>query len=166
MTKGLGNPGVAARVALVGLAVLVGALVAACRRNGPDQPGTWGAADVKNDVGADAGDAAVDGQAGGDAALADGGKPCTLGGATQTVGTQVMMFREAVDFANLLAAADAGTNQQQRTEQFRTSGGVLVPFGARCTVLETMSSVVKVQVTDGAWIGTQGWVPADSVSIQ
>lgn len=165
MTKGLGNPGAVGRVAMVGLAVLVGALLAACRRNGPNQPGTWNASDV-NDAGTDAGDAAVDGQAVGDAALADGGKPCTLGGATQTVGTQVMMFREAADFSNLLAAADAGANQQQRTEQFRNAGGILVPFGARCTVLETMSSVVKVQVTDGSWIGTQGWVPADSVSIQ
>jgi hypothetical protein len=76
------------------------------------------------------------------------------------------MFREAGDFANLLAAADAGANQQQRTEQFRNSGGVLVPYGSHCTVLETMSAVVKVQVTDGSWVGTQGWVPADSVAIQ
>ncbi|HEX5100272.1 MAG TPA: hypothetical protein VFV94_12270 [Polyangiaceae bacterium] len=164
MTKGFGNRGADGRAALVGVAVLVGALLA-CRKNGP-QGGSWGAPDVQNDAGADAGDAAADGQAVGDAAPVDGGKACTLGGATQTVGTQVLMFREAGDFSNLLAAADAGANRQQRTEQFRNAGGVLVPYGSHCTVLETMSAVVKVQVTDGSWVGTQGWVPADSVAIQ
>ena len=161
MTKGFGKPGTAGRAALVGL-VLVGAPLA-CRKNGP-QGGSWGAPNVASDAGSDAG--AVDGQALGDAALGDGGKACTLGGATQTAGTQVLMFREAADFSNLLAAADAGANQQQRTEQFRNAGGILVPFGSHCTVLETMSAVVKVQVTDGSWVGTLGWVPADSLSIQ
>jgi len=152
---------------MVALAVLVGAL--ACRKNGP-QGSSWNAADVKNDAAVvdagDAGDAEVDAAAVGVVALADGGKPCTLGGPTQSAGTQSMMFREAGDLAALLASADAGANQQQRTEQFRNAGGILVPFGARCVVLETMSSVVKVQVTDGPWVGTQGWVTADSVAFQ
>lgn len=147
---------------MVGLALLVGALLA-CRRNGPNQPGTYGAADVKSDAGADAGDAR-DAQVLGDAALIDGGKACVLGGATQTAGTQIMMFREAADFSSLLAAADAGANQQQRTDQFRNAGGILVPFGTHCTVVETLSAVVKVQITDGSWTGTQGWVPTDSVA--
>lgn len=145
--------------------MFVGALLA-CRRNGPNQPGTTSAADVRGDAAADAGDAQADAQTVGDAALVDGGKACSLGAATQTAGTQVMMFREASDFAALLSAADAGANQQQRTDQFRNAGGVLVPFATHCTVLETMSAVVKVQLTDGSWVGTQGWVPADSVSIQ
>jgi len=166
MSKALGNRSAVGRTAIVGLALLLGALLA-CRRNGPNQPGTYGAADVKNDAAApDAGDAAVDAQVVGDAALVDGGKACTLGGATQTAGTQIMMFREAADFSSLLAAADAGANQQQRTEQFRNAGGILVPFGTHCSMLETMSAVVKVQITDGSWLGTQGWVPADSVAYQ
>jgi hypothetical protein len=157
------------RTVAVGLVMLVGAPLA-CRKNGP-QGGSWGAADVKSDAGVtDAGDAQPDAQADaqvdGAAALVDGGKPCSLGGATQTAGTQIMMFREAGDFAALLASADAGANQQQRTEQFRNAGGILVPFGAHCAVLDTMSSVVKVQITDGAWVGTQGWVPTDSVAVQ
>jgi len=146
---------------MVGLALLVGAF--ACRRNGP-QPIPNGAADVKSDAAVDAGDAATDAAVVGDAALIDGGKACMLGGATQTAGTQIMMFREAADFSSLLAAADAGANQQQRTDQFRNAGGILVPFGTHCTMLETLSAVVKVQITDGSWTGTQGWVPTDSVA--
>ena len=139
------------RTALVGVAVLVGAQLA-CRRNGPNQPGTTSAADVRGDAAADAGDADADADAQtvGDAALVDGGKACSLGGVTQTAGTQVMMFREASDFAALLSAADAGANQQQRTDQFRNAGGILVPFATHCTVLETMSAVLKVQLTNGS----------------
>jgi len=172
MSMGFGNPSAVGRTAMMGLAVLLGALLA-CRRNGP-QPGPAGASDMKGDAAGavDAGDAAadvsdaqVDAQSSADAALADGGKTCSLGGPTQTPGTQAMMFREAGDFSTLLAAADAGANQQQRTEQFRNAGGILVPFATKCIVLETMSAVVKVQLTDGSWVGTSGWVPADSVSI-
>ena len=163
MAKGLGNRSAVGRTAVVGLALLVGALLA-CRRNGPNQPGTYGAADVKNDAAApDAADAQADAEVAPAAPLLSG-KACVLGGATQTAGTQIMMFREAADFPALLAAADAGANQQQRTEQFRNSGGILVPFGTHCTMLESLSAVVKVQVTDGSWVGTQGWVPADSVA--
>ena len=167
---GARNPSVVGRTAMVGLAVVLGALLA-CRKNGP-QPGPAVASDLKGDAAADAGDAAaevsdaqVDAQPSADAALADGGKACSLGGPTQTPGTQAMLFREAGDFSTLLAAADAGANQQQRTEQFRNAGGILVPFATKCIVLETMSAVVKVQLTDGSWVGTSGWVPADSVSI-
>ena len=98
------------------------------------------------------------------APLLEGGRPCKLGGPTAVAGTQVLLFREADDFAKLLATADAGATQQQRTEQFRTAGGALVPFGTACSALETLSAVVRVQITEGAWLGTQGWVPADSLT--
>lgn len=171
MAKAFGNPSAVGRLAMLGLALLVGALLA-CRKNGPQQAGTLGASDVTRDAAADAGDASdagdaqADAEPVGDAALVDGARACSLGAATQTAGAQVMVFREAGDFAALLAAADAGANQQLRTEQFRNAGGILVPFATPCSVLETLSAVVKVQLTGGAWVGTQGWVPVDSVSIR
>jgi hypothetical protein len=176
MSKPLEGRSAVGRKAVLALALLFGALLA-CRHNGPNQPGTVTGADLSRVDAAlpDAGDARAVGDAGsvgdagpaalGMAAPADGGKSCRLGGVTQSQGTQIVMFRQAGDFEKLLAAADAGANQQQRTEQFRNAGGILVPFGTACTVLETASTVTRVQITEGSWMGTQGWVPGDSVTI-
>ena len=167
------RPEALGRTVILALAVVVGALLA-CRHNGPNQPGTQTVAEAAQP-------AAVPDAAAPDAAVADaaaspanaaaapaprleGGRACKLGSVTSTPGTQVMLFREADDFTKLLATVDAGANQQQRTEQFRTAGGALVPFGTPCSALETLSAVVRVQITEGPWLGTQGWVPTESVT--
>jgi hypothetical protein len=176
MAKALPHQRLLGRTTILALAVFGGVLggaLVACRHNGPNQPGTRTGAEAAPPVAvADAGasDAAVaapgDAGAVGTVPLVAGGRACKLGGATATTGTQVMLFREADDFSKLLAAADAGANQQQRTEQFQNGGGALVPFGTACSALETLSAVVRVQITDGPWLGTLGWVPTDSVTVQ
>ena len=122
MSKAFANPGALRKSAILALAALVGALVA-CRRNGAEQPAPALAPEVSQ-ADAAAPDAAAtlaapDAAVVGAVALVDGGRACKLGSVTGTEGMQIMLFREAGDFATLLASADAGASQQQRTDQFR-----------------------------------------------
>ena len=160
-------PRTLSRTAILALAVLLGALLA-CRHNGPNQPGTVTGAEAAQPP---APDAAVPDAAAAPATtpaaiapLLAGGRACKLGGPTAVDGSQVMLFRDAYDFVSLLAAADAGATQEQRTERFRNAGGSLVPAGTPCSAFETQSAVVRVQITEGPWLGTQGWAPVESVA--